>query len=106
WFFGPPFISLWLGQGCEPAVYALRILLFSLPFFFLSALAMIVLLVRRQRWALVWIYGTGFMFNVTGNILLQPAFGMTAAAWLTGATELVVLILLGFALFRTKKEQP
>ena len=104
WIFGPPFISLWLGQGFEPAATTLRILLLGLPFFFLSALAMIVLLVRREWWMLVQIYGIGFVMNVIGNVLLQPAFGMTASAWLTGATELVVLILLGLALLRTKKE--
>lgn len=105
WVVGPPFISLLFGRGFEPAAATLQILLFSLPFFFLSAPAMIVLLVRRAWWTLAWIYGAGFALNIIGNILFQPAFGMTAAAWLTVATELVVLILLGLALLRTKKER-
>lgn len=105
WIFGPLFISLWLGQEFWPAADVLRILLLSLPFFFLSALFMIVLLVRRARWILVWIYGAGCIVNVIGNVFLQPAFGMIAAAWLTGVTELVVLILLSLALLRTKKDK-
>src|SRR3989344_928505 len=84
------------------SVLPFRILVFTLPLFFLSSLFMWILIAQGKAWRLVWIYGIAMVVNVVLNIIFTPRFGYIAAAAITGVSEGVVLLLLGWNL-RTLK---
>lgn len=54
----------------------------------------------------VWTATTAAVFNVGGNLLLMPVYGVWAAVWMTVATELVMSIGLSVALFQAWKNVP
>ena len=60
---------------------------------------------HRQRWLMIQ-GGLALLFNVTMNLLLVPHFGVTASAWLTVATELLVMSGAAFALRHTFSGSP
>jgi len=53
----------------------------------------------------VWTASVAAVFNVAGNLLLMPAYGAWAAAWMTVATEVVLGLGLSTALFVTWKKR-
>lgn len=71
-----------------------RILVLWLPLFFISSLLMWAIIARGARWSLVWIYGAGVVINLGLNIKYIPIYGATAAAYITGLTEMIILSLL------------
>jgi O-antigen/teichoic acid export membrane protein len=84
------------------SILPFRILIFTLPLFFLSSLFMWMLIAQGKTWKLVWIYGLAMCVNVILNIVFIPRFGYNAAAITTGISEGVVLFLLGLSLRGTK----
>ncbi len=52
----------------------------------------------------VWTSTAAAVFNVAGNLLLLPAYGVWAAAWMTVATEVVLGMGLSAALFAAWKK--
>ena len=71
---------------------ALRVLSLGLPFFFLSSLAMWILIAHKKQTLLAVIYGISMIVNVCLNCLFVPAFGFMAAAWITVGSEAIVLL--------------
>jgi O-antigen/teichoic acid export membrane protein len=55
--------------------------------YLIDSLLLVIGLAQRQ----VWIALAGLVINVAGNLLLVPRYGLMAAAWMTLATEVVVL---------------
>jgi O-antigen/teichoic acid export membrane protein len=53
----------------------------------------------------VWTATVAAVFNVAGNLLLMPAYGAWAAAWMTVATEVVLGLGLSAALFVAWKKK-
>ena len=53
----------------------------------------------------VWTASVAAIFNVSGNLLLIPAYGVWAAAWMTVATEVVLGLGLSAALLVTWKKR-
>lgn len=95
YWLSPSVILILSGQGeGSPAVPALRALILGLPFFFCSAVLMFFLITSGQEKKLPWVYSLAAFFNVILNIQLIPRFGFIASAWLTGVTEVIILILL------------
>jgi O-antigen/teichoic acid export membrane protein len=84
-----------------PSIWALRVLALGLPFFFVTSATMWALIALKKQFALAIIYGVSMIFNVAGNILLVPAYGFMAAAWLTVVSEGLVLVLSGFVLVQS-----
>ncbi|MFA6446622.1 MAG: polysaccharide biosynthesis C-terminal domain-containing protein, partial [Candidatus Paceibacterota bacterium] len=80
------------------SILPFRILVFTLPLFFLSSLFMWILIAQGKTWQLVWVYGIAMVVNVVLNVMFIPQFGYTAAAIITGISEGVVLLLLGWNL--------
>lgn len=74
------------------SVEPLRILLLGLPIFFVTALLMWVLIAQKQPWKLLVIHTIAMCINVGLNIVFIPMYGYIAAAWITGASELFILI--------------
>ena len=86
------------------AVTALQILAAGIPFFYLSALLMWLLVVfEKQKW-LLGIYGFGALFNLTSNLLFIPKFGYLAAAVTTGLSEAIILFISFYLVSRSFRE--
>lgn len=88
-----PYFSL-IKEEFVLSKWPFQILILSLPLFFLSSLYMWVLVAFNRRRALLKIYGTGMIVNITLNLLLVPKFGYTAAAVITLLSEALILALL------------
>lgn len=83
--------------ACIPV---LRVLSLGLPFFFLSSLTMWILIARKKQMLLAFIYGFSMIVNMSLNVLYIPKFGYMAAAWITVASEALVLFMSGFYAIR------
>jgi O-antigen/teichoic acid export membrane protein len=88
--FARPAILIVFGHGYLAAVPLIRILMLAALLSFVSNVSGIVMatlgLVRPQ---LVFT-GLSLVVNVAGNLLLDPRYGVTAAAWLTVGTEVII----------------
>lgn len=99
-FFSPLVIRLLAGGGFSNSVLTLRILSFSLPAFFATALLMWVLITLGKQWLLFRIYFIAMILDLVLNLIFIPKYGFLAAAVTTGATEGLVLILEGFFVWK------
>jgi len=77
------------------SISALRVLSLGLPFFFLSSLTMWILIAQKKQKILVGIYGVSMIINICLNYFLIPTHGYMAAAWITVASEALVLCMSG-----------
>ncbi len=96
----PYLINSLAGSSFGSSVKVLRILLYSLPVFFLTSLLSRTVLVLERQKVLPWIYGAATGLNVVLNMIYIPRYAYTAAAMITGITEIFVLILLIAALWK------
>jgi O-antigen/teichoic acid export membrane protein len=86
-----PFLTL-VRPEFENSVTPLRILGLGMPLFFLSNLTMWIMIALKKQVALVAIYGLSMLFNIAANIYMIPAYGYNAAAWITVASEGLILV--------------
>lgn len=96
WFLAPLAINLQTDYNPDfaPAVTTLRLLLLALPTFFVTNVLVFTLItIGRKKW-LPAVYLLAGVFNVAANLWLIPRYGTVAAAITTGATELLILLLL------------
>lgn len=109
--FGSSFIIVAVLWACAPlltfvrpdfiaSIMPLRILLLSLPIFFVSALFMWVLIAQNQQRQLLIIHSLAMALNIGLNIIFIPRFGYVAAAWITGMSELFILVVSGLVLYQ------
>ena len=79
------------------SIPALRVLALGLPLFFISALLFWTLIAVGRQTLLLVIYGIAMVVNILSNLVFIPRYGYMAAAWITVASEgLVLLMLIGF----------
>lgn len=83
------------GESFSPSIEVLRIFAWQPPIFYLTAPLMWVVMVFKKQTKLIGVYAVAFLFNLVANFWLIPKYAFWAAAWITGATELLILILLG-----------
>ena len=102
-FFLAPLLTL-IKADFSPSILALRVLSFSFPLFFLSALFMWVLIALGRQRLLMFFYGISMILNIILNLIFIPQYGYLASATLTGVTELAVLILTGLCVFYLLKK--
>jgi O-antigen/teichoic acid export membrane protein len=88
-----PIVTLVAGRGFLPeSALALTLLAWFLPFSFANGLTQYVLIaVGRQRF-LTGAFLAAFAFNLAANLALIPRFGFVGAAWVTVASELVLMV--------------
>ena len=91
WFTAPLITNL--KAGFTPSIDVVRILSLGIPFFFLSALTMWILITIKKRKALVIIYGISMIINIVANAMFIPSYGYLAAAWITVIGEGIVLLM-------------
>ncbi len=82
------------------SVSIIRILVTSLPFFFLSSLTMWALITLKKQKTLAVVYFFAMIMNVLLNIWFIPLFGYIAAAWITVISEGFVLAASGLLLVK------
>ena len=86
-----PLIVLMFGVQFAPAAGALQVLIVAfIPMSFGYVAGSLAVVVGRQR-MFVLIALAGLVFNAVGNLVLLPRYGYMAAAWMTVATEVVVI---------------
>ena len=83
------------------SVVTLRILLLGLPFFYVTAFFVRLVMTLGKENTLPFIYGFAALTNVVFNLMYIPKFGYNAAAWVTNLTEILIFALL-FIIISTK----
>ena len=95
-----PLLLLLFGKQFSPAAGALQVLMGAfIPGCLGYVVGYVALIVDRQQ-ILVLLALAGLLFNVVGNVLLLPRYGYIAAAWMTLATEVVVICPAAIVAFR------
>jgi len=74
------------------SILPFKILLLGLPIFYLSSLSMWILVVEKKQKQMLIIYALSMIGNITANIMFIPAYGYMAAAIITIASELCILL--------------
>lgn len=92
WFMSPLF-SLIKPEFIK-SVLPFRILLLSLPFFFITSLLQWVLITIKQQKYLMYVYLLLTVLNILLNIIFIPKFSYIASSYLTVLTEGLVLLFL------------
>lgn len=88
--FAAPLVHVAFGPGYEHAVPLVRILAAAGVIAMLNNVLGSVLVARSAVRPMLVQNGAAIVFNVGGNLALVPRYGVTAAAWLTVATEALV----------------
>lgn len=105
----PFIVKVIAGSGFEGSVESLRILALSFPAYFLSSLALWIMIAKSMSKQIIVIYLIGLIFNFLANLIFIPQYSFVAASWITGISEYLILgmqvvILLFEPQARTKKE--
>lgn len=88
-----PAIRILAGDAFLPeSADLLRILIFFAPLSFLNGVFQFVLIAEGRQRDIVPAFGAAVTFNIAGNFLLIPIFGVVAAAVLTVLTEVVIFV--------------
>ena len=99
-----PFLPIVMGEFAD-SILPFRILLLSLPVFFLTSVTMWVMVARNLRGPLLGIYSSSMVVNILANVLLVPRFGYISAAWVTVFSEVFILLLSFLAIRLSPKAQ-
>lgn len=91
-YIASPLISF-MKSDFSQSILPFRILLISLPIFYLSGVTMWVLIALKKRVALFTVYFLSMLLNIGCNIIFVPQYGYMAAAWITLLSETLVLFL-------------
>lgn len=91
--FSPLIIKLITGSGFVGSVDSLKILSFGFPAYFLSALALWVMVAKKMYKEMVIIYTVGLAFNFLSNLVFIPRYSILAASWISVVSEYLILLL-------------
>lgn len=103
-WFAAPLVTI-IRPEFSLSILPLRILIVSLPIFFVSSLFMWILIARKQNWKLFGIHSVAMIGNITANILFIPSHGYIAAAWITGVSELFILLVSSYVVAPLLRKQ-
>lgn len=107
-------LALVIISGLIPVIYRgrflestliLRTLAIGLPFFFTSALLWHTLIIFGRQKLLIIIYLVGAIFNLSTNLYFVPIYGYIASAFITSASEALILALLAIAYLKSYNRQ-
>src|SRR5262249_48337432 len=88
-----PIVALVGGREYLPdSAVALSILICYLPFSYANGLTQYVLIAAGKQRMLTGAFAVALVFNLVANLLLTPRFSYVGAAWVTVASELVLLV--------------
>ena len=98
-FFSPYLINL-TSSSFGQSVISLKILSLSLPVFYLTSLFMWFLITFDKQKLLAPIYGITMILNIGLNLFFIPRYSYIASSVITGLTEVVILLLTGYFVFK------
>ena len=98
--FARPIVLMLFGHSYLPSVSLVRILLLAGALSMISNLTGFVLVSQSVVRVQVVFNAISLAVNVAGNIILVPQYGVTASAWLTVASEAIVV---GYGLFFVRR---
>lgn len=101
WFIAP-LISL-VRQDFFPSILPLRVLLLSLPFFFLTSFMQWILISQGKQKILMAIYLFAAIINILLNVIYIPKYSYIASAIITGVSEATVFVLLSVVILAVVK---
>ena len=81
--FSPAIIYALAGNGFSLSIYALRILLMSLPFLFINVLLSDLCIVFNESKMVIYSIAISLIFNVLLNLWLIPLYGFIGASYAT-----------------------
>lgn len=84
------------------SVAPLRILIFSLPFFFLTSLFQWILIIKNRKSQLLVVYSVSAFLNIILNLILIPKYSFIGASLTTVISEIFVFVLLFLLIIRIK----
>lgn len=103
-YFSAPYIIKYLaGDEFLVSVNALKILLFSIPFFFINNIIYHVFILKNKPWILVKIFFISLIFNIILNVLIIPKCGFIGASATTLITEVSISMMYLYIIFFIKK---
>lgn len=102
YFLAPWLIQLVAGAEFALSVGVLRILMVQVAIFFVTSLLMWSTLALGRQKVLPRVYGAALILNLVLNLIFIPKYSFYAAAWITGVTELLVLVSLGWVVVRKR----
>ncbi len=103
WIIAPFFFSF--KSDFEIAIIPFRILLVSLPVFFLTSLFQWAIIVRKNQFFLAYVYFASAVLNVVLNVIYIPHYSYVGSAVITGISECFVLILLFAKVIKYEKQK-
>ena len=89
----PFVIKLITGPGFTGSTDSLRILSFGFPAYFLSALALWIMVAKKMYKSMVLIYTVGLLVNLLLNFAFIPKYSYIGASWVTVISEYLILAL-------------
>lgn len=98
-FLGAPLLAV-VKEDFLASVLPFRILIVSLPFFFLSSLSQWVLIALSKTTLLAKVYFFSMVLNISLNILFIPQYSFLAASTITAVSEGVVFLATSLFAFR------
>jgi O-antigen/teichoic acid export membrane protein len=99
-----PIVALVGGREYLPdSAIALSILICYLPFSYVNGLTQYVLIAAGKQRMLTGAFAAALVFNLVANLLLIPRFGYVGAAWVTVASEIVLLVPFRIAVARVTR---
>jgi len=93
WVAAPFIFDVPIFQKFSPALLAIRILFLGFPLFFVTPLTLWLAITLGKTKEMLFVYGFAAAFNFVANLTLVPSFGYNAAAVITIASELLILLL-------------
>lgn len=102
-FFGIEILSF-IKQDFSFAITPFRILLISLPVFFVTSLLQWVLIIKEKTFHLIMLYATTLVLNITLNFWYIPRYGYNAAAVSTVIAEIIVCVGMIMVLYHSRKK--
>ncbi len=105
-FFSENIIALIGGAGFSESAVVLRIIIFALALIFFGHLFSIILIAGNYQKILMYVLAIAAAISITLNIILIPRFSYLAAAYVSVATELIVVALTIFAVAKKIKYLP
>ena len=98
--FSQEIIGLFYGSSYYPSVIALQILIWTVPFLFLTYLFGTILISIDKQNLILKVTGVAMAFNVVANIILIPKYSYVAASVVTVLTELIGTVICIYYLSR------
>ncbi len=93
WALATPLISILAGSEFLPeSASILSVMIWYMPFGFLNSVTQYVLIALNRQNYLTRAFAIGLTFNLVANLILINQFGYMASAWVTIASEIVLLV--------------